>query len=1009
MSANSGRATRKPQSAPSALARLMEGAKSCSNSAASTSTATQRRPQDGIVGTSLDDTQAFCRWSAILREVACSSSESHRPSHSSSGSYSDEDLAAAAQPNLPAFCCPADETFPPFPCDILLSIIDSCEAATTDVLEHCNTAPDSQLSSCCITVIKPPVASRPPPIMDDGDLELLLHSSRERPDHDDLAWGALVDEAWAVTVGAHQPLLPEVKMKWTASLAKYWDVVRVVHRRSSESCDSPATAPCGSCGSSNSSRDVWSGLYPPPVFPDTAYSREYSRLSFWLQTWSGMNKEESGDGEGKSVEPAEAKLSERNDALPSDTLEGVFYDDRGQRLSARIARKEALERAREEQEEQERRRQRGYYIAQGANSGEQGTCSNVAVLCGPCGVGKTSAVYSAAAQLGYRVVEINPSLKRCPKTIEKLFSEATQCRQILVNGERHTTIIAQELARMAASSARKASAEVINDDEPERKSTEQDSAAKQPSKRGRKKRQRAADASDDLDSKSANEASLPKDDRKKADAKKADPKEQKAAAKVTKEVLHNFFFGAAVKAPPAATQQPPAATAPPSASSGSGSLPPAAANPQAINVDDQPKQTAVIEVEPPVSKSNGRPSASCPQLGAPKTEVERRPESEPANAPRHVVPSFETVKCDKAGKSPSVLVLVESGDVEFEDECGFLHTVRRVAEGSKVPVVVTTNECALPSKVARLFGPQTPCASLEGPDALTILLEAVVIASAEGVIPPYPPSCEKAALKMQEEARRAIRLVESFLRPEEISQPMAWLRCSSARFDARRAINRLQYLSSLSKEEDPILRQRTNKRGREQEADLHETVSGAAPTEKLCSQLHAVDSIFHIHHTQHLANTRLLHNRLFVAAALEASLPHVCRRTETDVTRQASSFSEPRGSCDGVQDDDDNSVGGASLSSPSCDNSGESGELGFAFTRYEDNALAHSLAVFHETAFDCRDVEEGLHTPDDPSPSVQQTTPLHGRAATQVACLVASCVSRCPPPSFFEAQCHSFG
>ncbi|KPI88820.1 hypothetical protein ABL78_2079 [Leptomonas seymouri] len=52
--------------------------------------------------------------------------------------------------------------------------------------------------------------------------------------------------------------------------------------------------------------------------------------------------------------------------------------------------------------------------------------TNIAVVSGPTGSGKTAAVYVAAQLLGFRVVEMNASVRRCSKTVEHLLAELTR-------------------------------------------------------------------------------------------------------------------------------------------------------------------------------------------------------------------------------------------------------------------------------------------------------------------------------------------------------------------------------------------------------------------------------------------------------------------------------------------------------------------------------------------------------------------------------------------------------
>lgn len=52
--------------------------------------------------------------------------------------------------------------------------------------------------------------------------------------------------------------------------------------------------------------------------------------------------------------------------------------------------------------------------------------TNIAVVSGPTGAGKTAAVYVAAQLLGFRVVEMNASVRRCSRTVEHLLAELTR-------------------------------------------------------------------------------------------------------------------------------------------------------------------------------------------------------------------------------------------------------------------------------------------------------------------------------------------------------------------------------------------------------------------------------------------------------------------------------------------------------------------------------------------------------------------------------------------------------
>ncbi|CBZ26677.1 conserved hypothetical protein [Leishmania mexicana MHOM/GT/2001/U1103] len=59
-------------------------------------------------------------------------------------------------------------------------------------------------------------------------------------------------------------------------------------------------------------------------------------------------------------------------------------------------------------------------------AGAKDELTNIAVVSGPTGSGKTAAVYVAAQLLGFHVVEMNASVRRCSKTVEHLLAELTR-------------------------------------------------------------------------------------------------------------------------------------------------------------------------------------------------------------------------------------------------------------------------------------------------------------------------------------------------------------------------------------------------------------------------------------------------------------------------------------------------------------------------------------------------------------------------------------------------------
>lgn len=59
--------------------------------------------------------------------------------------------------------------------------------------------------------------------------------------------------------------------------------------------------------------------------------------------------------------------------------------------------------------------------------------TNVMVLQGPSGSGKSAAVHEAARALGFKVIEVNASQARSGATVKKLIAEAAQSAHIMDN------------------------------------------------------------------------------------------------------------------------------------------------------------------------------------------------------------------------------------------------------------------------------------------------------------------------------------------------------------------------------------------------------------------------------------------------------------------------------------------------------------------------------------------------------------------------------------------------
>ena len=74
------------------------------------------------------------------------------------------------------------------------------------------------------------------------------------------------------------------------------------------------------------------------------------------------------------------------------------------------------------------------FICEGSNSSfqmiEGSELCNTMVISGPCGAGKTAAVYACAAELGYTVLELNSGDLRTGRNIMSTLAEASQSHQV---------------------------------------------------------------------------------------------------------------------------------------------------------------------------------------------------------------------------------------------------------------------------------------------------------------------------------------------------------------------------------------------------------------------------------------------------------------------------------------------------------------------------------------------------------------------------------------------------
>nr|XP_053654316.1 ATPase family AAA domain-containing protein 5-like isoform X2 [Cherax quadricarinatus] len=81
---------------------------------------------------------------------------------------------------------------------------------------------------------------------------------------------------------------------------------------------------------------------------------------------------------------------------------------------------------------------------------------NTYLLCGPPGIGKTAAVYALAAELGYRVLEVNASSRRPGRQVMSQLVEATQSHSVSNNSSHASGTVAAMFAAKLRSPSKKA-------------------------------------------------------------------------------------------------------------------------------------------------------------------------------------------------------------------------------------------------------------------------------------------------------------------------------------------------------------------------------------------------------------------------------------------------------------------------------------------------------------------------------------------------------------------------
>lgn len=93
--------------------------------------------------------------------------------------------------------------------------------------------------------------------------------------------------------------------------------------------------------------------------------------------------------------------------------------------------------------------QDGSHDESGGDVDDAAEITNIAVVSGPTGSGKTAAVYTAAQLLGFRVVEMNTSVRRCSRSVEHLLAELTRSHRLSALRSSNSIVnIEEELSKL---------------------------------------------------------------------------------------------------------------------------------------------------------------------------------------------------------------------------------------------------------------------------------------------------------------------------------------------------------------------------------------------------------------------------------------------------------------------------------------------------------------------------------------------------------------------------------
>lgn len=472
----------------------------------------------------------------------------------------------------------------------------------------------------------------------------------------------------------------------------------------------------------------WPAKYPSPDFTGSNTQSAILALHNWIATWGnrseaspthhsdGSSSSDSGAATGDSDDDDMAVAAAFNGVSPSGRSSGVSPSGRsgggsptstspyegmsgfvyhgGERVSVRVLQREHEERLRTVEAN---RNVRGYFVGGVGENGfgrQPSARTNIVVLSGPSGVGKTCVVERLALLAQVNVVEVHPGVHRTPANIEKLFREVTQARGLALQRQQGADVLNRlhqqlmELKRIQRIAPPKPAATAsATVDGAKKDEGKKDAASKA------KKAARGALAAKKSVQTGVTKATLQnffaKRDPKPKPAEPAPPAENVSDSDDDVKAVDNST--AAVQPTPAAAASSSVVAEPATKARGA----------DAIVIDESPQGGIVLAASPPSVISIGA-SISSPTTAAPP-----------------------------AAAAPSVPLLhLESGDVVFDDEGGFHSAVRSMVTESKCPVIVTAEQQLTEQQLLQ-YGEGVPQFRMADPMLFHLCLQLTIIIRAE--------------------------------------------------------------------------------------------------------------------------------------------------------------------------------------------------------------------------------------------------------------------------------------